>query len=47
MDNAVGGLQAEDTKIDAERTPLISADLQQEIGQKGFVERGSYLDIIA
>jgi hypothetical protein len=47
IDNAVGGLQAEDTKIDAQRTPLIPADLQQQIGQKGFVERGTFLDVIA
>ena len=47
IDNAVGGLQAEDTKIDAQRTPLIAADLQQQIGQKGYVERGTYLDVIA
>jgi len=47
MDNAVGGLQAEDTRIDAERTPLIAADLQQQIGQKGYTERGVFLDIIA
>ncbi len=47
MDNAVGGLQGEDTGIDAQRTPLITADLQQQIGQRGFVERGVYLDIIA
>ena len=47
MDNAVGGLQAEDTGIDAQRTPLISADLQQHIGQNGLTERGVFLDIIA
>ena len=47
IDRAVGGLQAEDTKIDAQRTPLIAADLQQQIGQKGYVERGTYLDVIA
>ena len=47
IDNAVGGLQAEDTKIDAQRTPLIAADLQQQIGQKGYVERETYLDVIA
>lgn len=46
-DVAVGGLQAEDTSIDAQRTPLISADLQQQIGQKGLAERGTFLDIIA
>jgi hypothetical protein len=47
MDNAVGGLQAEDTAIDAQRTPLIPADLQQHVGQKGLTERGVFLDIIA
>jgi hypothetical protein len=47
LDNAVGGLQAEDTGIDAQRTPLVAADLQQQIGQRGLVERGILLDIIA
>ena len=47
LDNAVGGVQAEDTSIDAERTPLIPTDLQQEIGQRGMTERGVFLDILA
>lgn len=47
MDNAVGGLQAEDTTIDEQRTPLISPDLQQQIGQRGLAERGIFLDLIA
>jgi hypothetical protein len=47
MDNAVGGLQAEDTTIDQQRTPLISADLQQQTGQRGLAERGTFLDLIA
>jgi len=47
LDNAVGGVQAEDTSIDAERTPLVPTDLQQEIGQRGMTERGVFLDIIA
>ena len=47
MDNAVGGLQAEDTTIDAQRTPLIPTDLQQQVGQRGIVERGAFLDILA
>ncbi len=47
LDNAVGGVQAEDTSIDAERTPLIPTDLQQEVGQRGMTERGVFLDIIA
>ncbi len=47
LDNAVGGLQAEDTSIDPQRTPLISADLQQQIGQRTLSERGAYLDILA
>jgi hypothetical protein len=47
LDNAVSGLQAEDTTIDAQRTGLITADLQQRKGQKGIAERGAYLDVIA
>ncbi len=47
MDNAVGGLQAEDTSIDAERTPLIATDLQQQVGQRGLAEVGVLLDILA
>ncbi len=47
MDNAVGGLQAEDTSIDAERTALIVADLQQQVGQRGLAEVGTVLDIVA
>lgn len=47
MDNAVGGLQAEDTSIDAERTALIAADLQQQIGQRGMAQVGGQLDILA
>ena len=47
MDHAVGGLQAEETAIDPSRTPLIAADLQQQIGQKGMAETGVVLDILA
>ncbi|UCD57338.1 MAG: hypothetical protein JSV16_16280 [Candidatus Hydrogenedentota bacterium] len=47
LDSAVGGLQAEDTTTDQHRTPLVSADLQQQIGQRGLIERGTFLDIIA
>jgi hypothetical protein len=47
MDNAVGGLQAEDTSIDTARTSLISADLQQQIGQRGMAEVGTVLDLLA
>ncbi len=47
MDNAVGGLQAEDTTIDEQRTPLTSPDLQQQTGQRGLAERGTFLDLIA
>ncbi len=47
MDNAVGGLQAEDTEIDATRTPLIPTDLQQQIGQRGMAEVGTIVDILA
>ncbi len=47
MDRAVGGLQAEDTSIDTARTALISADLQQETGQRGMSEVGTVLDILA
>lgn len=47
LDNAVGGLQAEDTTTDEQRTPLISADLQQQTGQRGIAERGIFLDLIA
>jgi len=47
IDRAVGGLQAEDTTIDPTRTPLIAADLQQEIGQRAMAGVGSLLDILA
>lgn len=47
IDRAVGGLQAEDTSIDTARTPLVSADLQQEIGQRGMAAVGTVLDILA
>jgi hypothetical protein len=47
MDNAVGGVQAEDTSIDTARTALVSSDLQQETGQRGMSEVGSNLDILA
>ena len=47
MDNAVGGLQAEDTAIDTTRTPLVAADLQQQIGQHALAEVGTVLDLIA
>ena len=47
MDNAVGGIQAEDTSIDTARTALVSSDLQQETGQRGMSEVGSNLDILA
>jgi hypothetical protein len=47
MDSAVGGLQAEDTSIDTARTSLVSADLQQQIGQRGMSKVGTVLDILA
>jgi len=47
LDQAVGGLQAEDTTIDESRTPMIQVDLQQQVGQRGIAERGTFLDIIA
>jgi hypothetical protein len=47
LDNAVGGLQSEDTTIDEQRTALIPADLNQQVGQKGLDERGRFLDVIA
>jgi hypothetical protein len=47
MDNAVGGLQTEDTTIDSQRTPLDSVDLQQQVGQRGMTDRGVFLDLIA
>ena len=47
MDSAVGGLQAEDTAIDPTRTSLVTADLQQQIGQRGMTETGVVLDILA
>ncbi len=36
LDNAVGGLQPEETSIDEQRTGLLSADLQQKTGQDGL-----------
>ncbi|MBI4833151.1 MAG: hypothetical protein HY801_16670 [Candidatus Lindowbacteria bacterium] len=47
MDSAVGGLQAEDTTIDAHRTAMDSVDLQQQVGQRGISEHGAFLDLIA
>jgi hypothetical protein len=47
MDSAIGGLQGADTRIDEQSTGLSAADLRQQVGQKGQVERGSFLDIIA
>jgi hypothetical protein len=44
LDNAVGGLQPEETKVDGQRTSLLSNDLEQQTGQKGATRR---LDIIA
>jgi hypothetical protein len=44
LDNAVGGLQPEETKVDGQQTPLNSTDLQQQTGQKGLAQR---LDILA
>ncbi len=47
MDSAVGGLQAEDTKIAGQASSLNSTELQQQVGQRGLAERGSILDILA
>jgi hypothetical protein len=44
LDNAVGGLQPEETKVDGERTPLQTTDLHQQTGQKAIIQ---HLDIIA
>ena len=47
MDSAIGGLQAEDTKIAKQASSLNSTELQQQVGQRGLTERGSFLDILA
>ena len=47
MDSAVGGLQAEDTKIAEQASSLNSTELQQQVGQRGQAERGSFLDMLA
>jgi len=44
LDNAVGAVQPEETKVDGERTPLQAADLQQQTGQKAVVQ---HLDVLA
>lgn len=44
MDNAVGGLQPEETRVEGQRTQLNPSDLQQQTGQRGAAQR---LDILA
>lgn len=46
LDQAVAGVQDEDTQIDESQTQLDAGRLQQEVGQRDIAGRGHFLDII-